>query len=459
MNRSIRILALVLAALLLPAGVGVVRALAAVERQYAPLDPPAVVEPADGGRPHDPGRPTAVVVLGANGAEVSDVLAPYEVLATSGAFNVYTVAPGREVLPLTGGLHLAPDLTFAELRDRLGAPPDVVVVPAMPDVGEPDAEPVSAWLREQSAGGSLLVSVCNGAEVLAAAGLLDGRDATSHFARLDALERRYPEVSWRRGTRYVDDGEVISTGGLLSNIDGSLRVVERLAGADVARRTADEIGWDHYSPGAPAALPVQQLGPGAVIFPVNAAYRTTDLGVVLTDGVGELELASVFDTYSGQSLAARTVAVTVADDVVTSRHGLRFVPVADLDRAGGLDRLLVPGADAAGRRDPDLAARADALGLAPEYVHAEAGFPFEATLRDLARTTDRPTARWAAKVLEYPVDGLRLTGPSWPWSVLVLPSLLTLAGLAVVAGVALTVRRRALSHRLRPTDRLTWRLS
>jgi hypothetical protein len=72
--------------------------------------------------------------------------------------------------------------------------------------------------------------------VLGAAGLLDGRDATSHWYRLPELEQGHPEVNWQRGIRYIDDGHVITTGGLLSSVDGTLRVIERLldAGADAS---------------------------------------------------------------------------------------------------------------------------------------------------------------------------------------------------------------------------------
>jgi len=59
---------------------------------------------------HEAGKPTAVIVVGSEGANAADVLAPYEVLAATGAFNLYTVAPQRRPVPLTGGLDLVPDL-------------------------------------------------------------------------------------------------------------------------------------------------------------------------------------------------------------------------------------------------------------------------------------------------------------------------------------------------------------
>ena len=105
----------------------------------------------------------------------------FEVLADSGAFNLYTVAPQRRPVPLTGGLDLVPDLSFGQLDQRLPATPDVIVVPQLPDAGKPSAAPILQWLQRQHAQGDpLLVSVCTGAGVLASAGLLDGRPATSH---------------------------------------------------------------------------------------------------------------------------------------------------------------------------------------------------------------------------------------------------------------------------------------
>jgi putative intracellular protease/amidase len=352
------------------------------------------------------------------------------------------VAPERRPLPLTGGLHLVPDLTFAELGERLGTggAADVVVVPALPDVDKPSVTLVTDWLRQQADSGALVVGDCSGARVLASAGLLDGRDATSHWARIDGLERLYPDVNWVRGTRYVDEGDVLTTGGLLSGVDGTLRVVERFVDSDTARRTAEAVEWRYYSPDAPAAIPALELGPDAVLKPLNAAYRRTSIGVMLTEGVGEIELSSVFDTYNGQSFAARTVAVAAGDDAVSSRHGLTFVPTSDLDGVGGdLDRLMVPGASATRGQGRDLAVD---HAVVPEYLHARPGFPYDAALRDLARTFDVPTARWAAKALEYPVDDLDLTGPARPWPLVLTPLVLALAGLAAIVGLPRLLRLR-----------------
>lgn len=96
-----------------------------------------------------------------------------------------------------------------------------------------------------------------------------------------------------------------------------------------------------------------------------------------------------------------------------SRHGLTFLPRADIaDAAPDLDRLLVPGAGAAARRDVAPVAGAPA----PVYLHRGGGFAFDDALTDLAATTDVATARWTAKAMELPTDGRVLDGPAWPWA-------------------------------------------
>ncbi len=447
MRTASRVLVFLLAALALPTAFGAPTVRAAFEDLNAPRADGATPPPARVA--HDPAKPTAVVVVGDRGAVVSDTLAPYEVLATTGAFNVYVVAPTARPAPLTGGLDLVPDLTFAGLDDLLGAEAaDVVVVPAMPDVGESTSKPVTDWLNRQAAGGSLLLGVCNGSGVLASAGLLDGRDATAHWLRLDTFEDDHPAVRWIRGTRYVDDGDVISTAGILSGVDGTLRVVERLVGPYAAARAAEATGWPHYNAGTAASMAQADVRPADAVVGFNTAFgwdRDTT-GVLLTDGVGEIELASVFDTY-GQSLAVRTVAVAPGVEPVRSRHGLTFAPRADPTASGDLDRLVVPGAEAARRRVADRYAD-------PVYLHRDGGFPFDGVLRDLASTTDVATATWTARVLEYPTDHLALSGSAWPWTRTLRPFGLALLGVLAALGLVRLVRpartRRAVAVRSTP---------
>ncbi len=445
-------------ALLAMVGAGVAPAMDAVADTYPePVDMTGEVRSVVEATPrprHDAGLPTAVFALGSEGANAADVLAPYEVLAVSGRFNVITAAPARRPVPLTGGLDVVPDFSFAELARRFPAGVDVVFAPAMPDVQDASSLPVRHWLARQAADGATVVGVCVGAELLAGAGLLDGRPATSHWLAmgLGGMEKRYPDVRWQHGVRYVDDGDVVTTAGVLSGVDGALRILERHTDESVARRAAGAVGWTHYRPGAAATTQASQLDVPDSVALLNLGYREpAQLGVALTDGVGEIELASVFRTYTELSYVARPYTLTLDGSPIRSRHGLTFVPRSALTAAPtDLDRLVVPGAVATDGYAPDLARAAAAAGLRPEYVHTRAEFPFDAALRDLAATTDVATATWVAKTLEYPVRG-ELSGPAWPWS---LTAKLLLAGLLGVALAIATVRvlrarpgvRRFLGH-------------
>jgi transcriptional regulator GlxA family with amidase domain len=438
-----RVAVTALVGLLVPAAVAAVGIARATGEIYPSRDaaaPPVPIEIAP--PPYDRSKPTAVVVLGSEGANVADVLAPYEVLADTGGFNVYTVAEHSRPVPLTGGLDLIPDLTFKQLGERLAGTPDVIVVPQIP--GEPTAAPIVEWLQQQRANGDpLVVSVCVGAEVMAQAGLLDGRPATSHWLGLIGLRRYYPAVRWQDGVRYVDDGDVITSAGVLSGVNGALRVVERMLGEPAAQQAAQAVDWPDYSPGGPAPIPQYRLAPADVVGLLSASYRwdRPNMGVLLTDGVGEIELASAFRPYTELSYLARPVAVTADGQPIRSRHGLTFVPRADLTAAAPrLNRLVVPGTDAA--------RHADAVGLslperlAPIYLHDQPGFGFDAALRDIARTQDVATAQWVAKTLQYPATNPQLSGPAWPWTLTLRPILIAAAAATAAALIIQLLSRR-----------------
>jgi putative intracellular protease/amidase len=431
-----RVAAAGLAGLVVPGVVGAVGIAGATGASYPARDPsaPPLAVDAVAVPAHHPGKPTAVIVLGSEGANAADVLAPYEVLAATGAFNLYTVAPQRRPVPLTGGLDLVPDLSLGELDQRLATGPEVIVVPQLPGATGPGGAPVIGWLQDQHAAGDpLLVSVCVGAEVLAKAGLLDGRPATSHWLGLIGLRRNYPAVRWTDGVRYVEDGDLITTAGVLSGIDGALRVIERMVGPAAAARATQAVHWPAYSPGGPAPIPRNRPAPADLVGLLSAGYRwdRPTMGVLLTDGVGETELASAFRPYTELSYLARPLAVTTHGRPVRSRHGLTFAPRGDLATAAPhLDRLVVPGADAARH------ATADPLGLpkgpTPVYLHHQPGFAFDAALADIARTRDVATAHWVAKTLQHPTTNPPLAGPAWPWTLTLRPILLTAATIAAL---------------------------
>jgi transcriptional regulator GlxA family with amidase domain len=104
------------------------------------------------------------------------------------------------------------------------------------------------WVRAQRAAVPLMTSVCSGALVYAAAGLLRGRPATTHWGALDELRALDPTVEVRPDDRWVDDGDLITSAGVSAGIDMALHLVVRLAGAERARQVRRGIQYDPQPP-------------------------------------------------------------------------------------------------------------------------------------------------------------------------------------------------------------------
>jgi transcriptional regulator GlxA family with amidase domain len=153
-------------------------------------------------------------------------------------FELNTVADSSAPVEATGGLMIVPDYNFDKAPQ-----PDVIVVPAVQK-----SPAMLDWLRQASRQADITMSVCTGAFVVAEAGLLDGKRATTHHLFFDQFAERFPEVELQRGRRFVENSGISTAGGLTSGIDMALRVVDRYFGSEVAQRTADYMeyqstGW------------------------------------------------------------------------------------------------------------------------------------------------------------------------------------------------------------------------
>ncbi|HYD26336.1 DJ-1/PfpI family protein [Brevundimonas sp.] len=191
-------------------------------------------------------RPLVVVVVGENqGAGTTDFIVPNGVLKDSGVADVRSLSTREGPVRLVRALRIEADQTLAEFDASEPAGADIVIVPAQM---KPDDAALITWLLTQAAQGAVIVSICEGARVLAHAGLLDGRRATTHWSALKDLERADPEPVWVRDLRYVQDGPVISTTGVTASIPASLALVEAIGGRDAARQTALRLGVGDWGP-------------------------------------------------------------------------------------------------------------------------------------------------------------------------------------------------------------------
>ena len=186
-----------------------------------------------------------IVIVAFPRVQTLDVVGPAEVFdaadrlrgggRSGGEYQVEVVAATRDEIVTGSGLKLLPHRTLAGVR----GPIDTLLVAGGGGVARAEHdERLVRWLRSAAPRARRVASVCTGSFLLARAGLIDGRRATTHWASCDELARRYPEVEVERAPIYVRDGDVYTSAGVTAGIDLALALVEDDLGAAVARDAA-----------------------------------------------------------------------------------------------------------------------------------------------------------------------------------------------------------------------------
>jgi transcriptional regulator GlxA family with amidase domain len=268
-------------------------------------------------------RPLVVVVADDAGAETTDFIIPYAVLKESGLAEVRTLSTAPGPLKLMMTLKIQPDQTTAQFETAEPRGADIVIVPAQMN---PKDATLIAFVRDQAAKGATLVSICEGAKVLAEAGLLDGRRATTHFASLAKFDKAYPRTTWVRDRRYVQDGHIISTTGVTASIPASLALVEAIGGRAQAQATAHRLGVaDWGAAHRTADYAITKADYAYAIGALGAVWNHETMEVPLADGVDEIALALRADAW-GRSFRSKVVSVRAGLAPVRGRNGMAILP-------------------------------------------------------------------------------------------------------------------------------------
>ncbi|MBK8460656.1 MAG: DJ-1/PfpI family protein [Micropruina sp.] len=179
--------------------------------------------------------------------EVLDLAGPFEVLSVASrlskregrpAFRPLLIGAQDRPVVARGGFRVLPDATLAE-HPRL----DVLIVPGGVVHAVRDDRPTVEWVRQQAGLVELVASVCTGAFVLAEAGVLDGLRVTTHWEDQEDLARDFPALSVVADVPWVDQGRVVTSGGISAGIDMTLHLVQRLASRELARATAHQMEY------------------------------------------------------------------------------------------------------------------------------------------------------------------------------------------------------------------------
>ncbi|MDF0556224.1 DJ-1/PfpI family protein [Kamptonema sp. UHCC 0994] len=178
-------------------------------------------------------------------AEVLDFAGPFEVFSVTSELNnrepfaVCTVAEKSGAISARNGLSINPDYTILNCPQ-----PDILIVPGgMGTRILMNHQPVIDWIKSCAKTAELVLSVCTGSLLLAKAGLLEGLEATTHHKAFDLLIEIAPNTTVVKDLRFVDNGRIITSGGISAGIDMSLYVVGRLLGKEKAEQTAKHMEY------------------------------------------------------------------------------------------------------------------------------------------------------------------------------------------------------------------------
>ena len=198
--------------------------------------------------------PINVAVLIYNGVELIDMNGPIDVFLHANRYNnnryqVYTVAATMDAIQSENKA-----VTIMPQYDLHNCPePDLVVIPGIIDL---EVDPsVIDWIKKfGSKKDKVIMSVCIGLQILAKTGLLSGKRVTTHYLAINDMHKQYPDITFIKNVRFVQDGHIVSTGGITSGIDGALHLVEKNDGPVIAQQTADVMVYNRDAPLPPYTI-------------------------------------------------------------------------------------------------------------------------------------------------------------------------------------------------------------
>jgi transcriptional regulator GlxA family with amidase domain len=263
------------------------------------------------------GTTRQVVVFAVPPIEELDVVGAWDVFATANSvvaraayeLQLVTAGPRRTIVGDTR-LRLVADRCYKEVKGRI----DTLLVPGGTGPRLTRDRTVLGWLRSAALRARRVASVCTGAYLLAAAGVLDGREATTHWRFIDDFAAKYPRVVTRPDRIYVRDGRVYTSAGVTAGIDLALALVEDDLGSAIALRVAQALVVFLRRPGGQRQFSAVEPSPSS-----SGHERIRELQVWMTEHLDQ-DL-SIEALASRAAMSARNFARVFAREVgITPAH-------------------------------------------------------------------------------------------------------------------------------------------
>ncbi len=186
-----------------------------------------------------------------NQVEVLDFAGPFELFSTASRvklrsdqdagepFSVFTISETGQNIHARGGLEVKPNYRFNNHPNI-----NLLIIPGGVVTEEINKEDVIEWIINKSANPEIVASVCTGAFLLAKAGLLSGKSATTHWEDITDFKSMFPDLNVIENKRWIDEGQIVTSAGISAGIDMSLHLVSRFEGDALAAKTAKQMEFD-----------------------------------------------------------------------------------------------------------------------------------------------------------------------------------------------------------------------
>ena len=268
-------------------------------------------------------RPLIAIIGIKDATETTDYLMPYGILRRADIADVVALATEAGPVTLFPALKIEPQATAFDFDVRHPEGADYVIVPAMSRDDDPAA---LQWIKSQAAMGAIIIGVCAGAKVVAKAGLLDGRQGTTHWYYLDEMRGNHPAFRYVADRRLVVDRGIATTTGITASMPMMLTLIEAIAGRGKAEAVAQDLGLKHWDARHNSAA-FKFIRPFALtaIGNVLAFWNRERLGIELLPGVDEVSLALVADAWS-RTYRSRAKTFAATDRAIETRNGIRILP-------------------------------------------------------------------------------------------------------------------------------------
>lgn len=270
-------------------------------------------------------RPLVAIVSENAFTEAIDLLAPYSILKQSGVADVWLLStrPGNVRL-FPPQIEIVADATLAEFDSTHPEGPDIVIVPA---IHRERDELLGKWIAAHAQSGAILAAVCDGAWVLAHAGLLKGREVTSHWYRAGQMQREFKDVVWVADRRYIVDERLVTSSGVSAALPLSVALVEAIGGTAAAAAVASSLHLADWSARHSSGL--FSLQPRHLLTAIGNKLRFWKplcLEAPINEGIDELSYVIAVDAWS--RTWRHRIRATVSGSMAVSRNGVKFVQPA-----------------------------------------------------------------------------------------------------------------------------------